>query len=585
MRRLTGIPVSDGSRVGRAVHHEAVAFAATQRRAIAPEEVADEVGRLQRAAAEAQQGLVDAQRALAVDPKVGAIFEVHQILLEAVQGELEESVRRGSSAEHAVETVMRRHFNRLAQVADPMFAERRQDVLDVEKRLLRALAGMPAAAAAPTGDGRSPVVVVAEDLTPSECAALAGRRVAGLVLEHGGPTSHTAIIAKALGFPCVVGVRGVVAAVAPGTEVWVDGTTGSVVVEPDAGVRAEAERRARQHDAREQTLLEESHLPAETLDGHAVTLLANIEFPLEVAAAAERGAQGIGLFRTEFLFDPSRPVPDEEEHLAAYRAALERMRPGRLTVRTFDFGADKATPGGSSSERNPALGVRSLRWCFAHPDVFRPQLRALLRVAREGDVRVMLPMVSSPEDVRHARALLAEAANGLARQGIPFEPVERVRVGAMIEIPAAAVSAELLAREVDFFSIGTNDLIQYTLAVDRTNEQVAPLFRPSHPAILRLIDETVRAARARGIPVTMCGEMGGEAAYSVLLLGLGLREVSLTPAVIPRVRRLVRGLTLERARGIAARSLKLATADDVDAYLHRALAAEVAAARAMSASA
>ena len=573
MRRLQGIPVSGGSRIGRAVHHEAVPFAATSRRSVAPDEVASELERLSTAQREADRGLVEAQKALVVDPKVGSIFEVHRMLLEAVTPEIADAVRAGTSAEHAVETVLRRHANRLAQLADPVFAERRQDVLDVERRLLRALAGSPAPRV-PEGDGRSPVVVVAEDLTPSETAALAGGRVVGLVLEHGGPTSHTAIIAKALGFPCVVGVRGVVGAVAPGTEVWVDGAAGVVVVDPDSVSRAEAERRGVAYEAHERALLEESHLPAETLDGHAVTLLANIEFPLEVGAAAERGAAGIGLFRTEFLFDPARPVPDEEEHLAAYRAALERVRPGRLTIRTFDFGADKATPGGATDERNPALGVRSLRWCFAHPDTFRAQLRALLRVAAEGDVRIMLPMVASLDDVRRARAMLAEASASLLREGVPHRPDPPV--GAMIEVPAAAVVADVLAAEVDFFSIGTNDLIQYALALDRTNEHVAPLFRPSHPSVLRLITQTVRAAAGRGIPVTMCGEMGGEAVYTVLLLGMGLRELSLTPAVIPRVRRLIRGLTLARARAIAARSLRFATADEVDTYLHRALAGVLA---------
>jgi phosphotransferase system enzyme I (PtsI) len=389
--------------------------------------------------------------------------------------------------------------------------------------------------------------------------------VAALVLEHGGPTSHTAIIAKALGFPCVVGVPGVVAGIAPGAPVWVDGSTGQVVVDPDPATREESRRRAAAWEDVERSLLEESGLPAETLDGHGVTLLANIEFPLEVDAAVERGAAGIGLYRTEFLFEPGRPVPDEEAHVAAYRDALERVRPGRLTVRTFDFGADKAVPGGAVVERNPALGARSLRWCFAHPEAFLPQLRALLRVAAEGDVRIMLPMVGAPDDVRRARALLADAAAALAREGVRHRPDPPV--GVMIEVPAAAVTADLLAEVADFFSIGTNDLIQYGLAVDRTNEQVAPLFRPSHPSVLRLVEGTVAAAAARGIPVTMCGEMGGEAAYTVLLLGLGLREFSLTPVVLPRVRRLIRGLTLSRARSVAARCRRLATAQEVDDFL------------------
>jgi phosphotransferase system enzyme I (PtsI) len=573
VKRLRGIPVSPGSRIGRAVHHEAVPFAGdVDRRTVPAAEVPRERARLSAAFEAASRGLDESRKALAVDPQVGSIFEVHRILLEGVRGEIDEAVVAGSSAEHAVATVLRGYANRLAEIADPLFSERRTDVIDVERRLLLALSGRGVTGAAP-GDGKTPLVVVAEDLTPTEAAALSQGSLAALVLEHGGPTSHTAIIAKALGVPCVVGVGGLVAAVAPGAEVWVDGSSGLVVVEPDAKARAEALALGARHEADERALLQETGLPAETLDGHAVTLLANIEFPLEVASAAARGAAGIGLYRTEFLYEPSVGIPDEEAHLAAYRDALSRIKPGRLTIRTFDFGADKAAPG-STSEANPALGSRSLRWCFSHPEAFRPQLRALLRVAAEGDVRVMLPMVGGPEDVRHFRALLAEAAEGLSDEGVPHRDPDGVRVGAMIEIPAAAVMADVLAREVDFFSIGTNDLIQYDLAVDRTNEQVAPLFRPSHPSLLRLVELVVAAARSpkRPIPVTMCGEMGGEEAYTVLLLGLGVKEFSLTPTVIPRVRRLVRRLTLARARFVAARCRRFDTPDEVDAFLHAALA-------------
>lgn len=571
MKRLRGIPVSGGSRVGRAVHSEAVAFEVGPS-SVDADEIPRELERLARAIRVASRGLEESQRALALDPKVGSIFEVHRILLDAVRGEIEDAVRGGFSADHATATVLSRYASRLASLSDPMFAERRHDVLDVERRLLRALSGL-ACAASPAVDGKSDAVLIAEDLTPSEAAALAGGRVAGLVLEHGGATSHTAIIAKALGIPCVVGVAHALASIPPGVDVWVDGTTGSVVVEPDERTLAAARASATAFEAGERSLLAESHLSTETLDGHQAVLLGNIEFPIEVKAAMDRGAAGVGLYRTEFLFDPSKPVPDEAEHMAAYREALSRVGSGRLTIRTFDFGSDKATPGAASDEANPALGRRSLRWCFVHPDVFRPQLRALQRVAAEGDVRIMLPMVGAPEDVRRVRALLAETARELAREGVPHDP--SVRVGAMIEIPAAAATADILAKEVDFFSIGTNDLVQYGLAVDRTNEHVAPLFRPSHPGVLRWIRDIVGAARARSIPVTMCGEMGSEPTYAVLLLGLGVREFSLTPSAIPRVRRLFRTLTLARARSISSHCLALTTADEVDAFLHRALAQPV----------
>jgi phosphotransferase system enzyme I (PtsI) len=565
VKTYEGIPVAGGSRIGRAAHVEEVPFH-VERRAVAAHEIPDELARLHRAVEAAGAGLDESRRAVSSDPAAASVFDTHRVMLEALELEIAKAIEKGEGAEHAVAAVLRDHANRLAALPDPVFSERSQDVLDLEKRLLRALAGLPSSPIAPAE--RGPTVVIASDLTPTETAALATSSIAGLVLEHGGPTSHTAILAKSLGFPCVMGVPGIVAATPPGAEVWVDGDAGTVVVEPDDRSRVEARRAAARYEARERGFLKEAHLPSETLDGHAVTLLANIEFPLEVDAAVARGAAGIGLFRTEFLFDPERGVPTEEEHLAAYREVLRRIAPGRLTIRTFDFGSDKEGPG-AAHESNPALGARSLRWCFAHEDVFLAQLRACLRVAAEGDVRLMLPMVASVEDVRRTRTLLARAARELAAERVPHRPDPPV--GAMIEVPAAAVTADLLASEVDFFSIGTNDLMQYGLAADRTNETVARLLRPSHPSVLRLVREVLSAAAAERRPVTMCGEMGGEPSYAVLLLGLGLRELSLTPAALPRVRRLVRSLTVAQARAVSARCMRLATADEIDAYLAYAL--------------
>ncbi|MFV1958277.1 MAG: phosphoenolpyruvate--protein phosphotransferase, partial [Planctomycetota bacterium] len=434
-------------------------------------------------------------------------------------------------------------------------------------RLLRALSGVETRAPRPPGGAAAagPAVVVARDLTPSETAALERQDVTAIATELGGATSHTAVIAKSLGIPCVVGVRDLMAHVRPGDPVWIDGTRGVVVIHPDPAAVDRAHSIGERYERLEATLLRESHLPAETLDGHRVLLLANVEYPLDVEAGRERGAGGVGLYRTEFLYDEGAPLPTEEEHLRAYRQTLQRVGSGRLTIRTFDFGADKVMPE-AAAEPNPAMGLRSLRWCFAHPAVFRVQLRALLRVAAEGDVRILLPMVGSVSEVRRARAMLRQAARELEVEGVPHRPDPPV--GIMIEIPAAAVVADVLAREVDFFSIGTNDLIQYDLAVDRVNPRVASLFRPSHPSVLRLIDQSVRAAAAARIPVTMCGEMGGQSIYTALLLGMGIRAFSLTPGYIPRVRRLVRTLTLRRARAVAARCLLLGTAREIETYLH-----------------
>jgi phosphotransferase system enzyme I (PtsI) len=348
--------------------------------------------------------------------------------------------------------------------------------------------------------------------------------------------------------------------------VWVNGSDGHVVIEPDAAALERAVELGRRYERLEATLLEESHLPAETIDGHRVVLLANIEYPLDVDAGMARGAEGVGLYRTEFLYERENGLPSEEEHLEAYRSTLARLQGGRLTIRTFDFGADKENPRAPRvPEPNPALGMRSLRWCFENPGPFMTQLRALLRVAAEGEVRIMLPMVGSLEELRRAKAMVAEAAAQLEREGVRHRPDPPI--GIMIEIPGAALTADLLALEADFFSIGTNDLIQYDLAVDRMNPRLEPLFRPSHPSLLRLLLKTIEAAGDAGIPVTICGEMGGHSIYTVLLVGLGLREFSLTPGYIPRARRLLRSLSMREARRLASRCLRLATSEEIEALL------------------
>ncbi len=563
MIQLTGIPVAGGSRVGRIVIvEEAPGYAIPLKARGVP---AVERARLASAVEVAHAGLERNRAALGGDASVGEIFRVHGEMLDAIRPIIEEAIQDGASAEQAVARVLHRQAERIAATDNEMLAQRGRDVRDLERRLLRALSGLEASTpTASEGDG--PTVVVARDLSPSDTAALDGQDVAAIAIELGGSTSHTAVIAKSLGIPCVVGVEGLMAHAQPGESIWVDGTQGLVVLNPDPDTVARARGIGERYERLEEILLRESHLPAETLDGHRVHLYANVEYPMDVEAGRERGSEGVGLYRTEFLYDLVHGLPDEEEHLQAYRETLASVDGGRLTIRTFDFGSDKMTPGQASAEANPAMGLRSLRWCFAHPDVFLVQLRALLRVAAEGDVRILLPMVGSVSEIRRAKAMLRQAARELAAEGVPHRADPPI--GIMIEIPAAAVIADVLAREVDFFSIGTNDLIQYDLAVDRVNPRVAPLFRASHPSVLRLIDGTIRAAADAGITVTMCGEMGGHSIYTGLLLGMGIREFSLTPGYLPRVRRLLRGLTLRRARSVAAQCLRLGTAQEVEDFLH-----------------
>ncbi len=565
MLDLTGIPVSGGSGVGRALLYEEspdVRAAA----AMPPKDVDAEVRRLHEAAEQASGDLGSLHDSLAASrDAIAQIFFAHRAMLTDFLPQLEATIREGASAEHAVQTVMHAAAAKISRVSDPVLSLRAKDVLDIGRRLSRALSGA-------SGDGLpddqpdGPVVVVARDLSPTQAVQLRGRNVAAIALEQGGHTGHAAVIIKSLEIPCVMGVRGLTEAASPGQMIWVEGSAGRVVIEPDAAAMERAVELGLRYERLEASLLEESDLPAETIDGHRATLLANIEYPFDVDAGMERGAEGVGLYRTEFLYQAGGTLPTEDEHLAAYRDALGRLDGGRLTIRTYDFGADKESPlAPAEPEPNPALGVRSLRWCFEHPDEFLLQLRAILRVAAEGDVRIMLPMVAGLEELRRAKALIDEAAAQLAAAGTNHEP--RPPVGVMIEIPAAAVMADVLAREVDFFSVGTNDLIQYNLAVDRLNPRMEPFFRPTHPSLLRLLQTTIEGARAAGIPVSMCGEMGGQSIYAVLLLGMGLREFSLTPTYIPRVRRLLRSLTLIEARRIAADCLRLGTAGEIEARL------------------
>ena len=565
MLELGGIAVSGGSGVGRAVLYEETPDVRAAA-ALPPQDVEAEVARLHAAAERAAEDLASLHESLAASrDAIAQIFSAHRAMLTDFLPQLEAAIREGWSAEHAVQTVIHAAAAKIARVRDPILSQRAKDIIDIGRRLNRALTGT-SPGDLPSDQPDGPIVVVAGDLTPSEAVQLRNRNVAAIALEQGGHTGHAAVIIKSLQIPCVMGARGLLEAVSPGQMVWVDGSAGQVVVEPDASAMERAVELGLRYERLEASLLEETGLPAETVDGHRATLLANIEYPFDVEAGMERGAEGVGLYRTEFLYENGGTLPSEEEHLAAYREALERLDGGRLTIRTFDFGADKESPlAPDGREPNPALGVRSLRWCFEHPEAFRVQLRAILRVAAEGDVRVMFPMVASLEEVRRARGMLLEAAETLAAQGTPHE--RDLPVGIMIEIPAAATTADLLAREVDFFSIGTNDLIQYDLAVDRMNPRVEPLFRPTHPSVLRLLQQTINAAADAGIPVTMCGEMGGQSIYAVLLMGMGLREFSLTPGYIPRVRRLLRSLTLLEARRIARDALRLSSSRDVERLL------------------
>jgi phosphotransferase system enzyme I (PtsI) len=401
------------------------------------------------------------------------------------------------------------------------------------------------------------VILVARDLSPSQTANLDRSKVRGFATDAGGRTSHTAIVARALEIPAVVGLGDITTDVSGGDWVIIDGNRGLVIVSPDEATVKKYEGREREYHEIELHLAELRDLPAVTKDGQAVTLYGNIEFPEEVTGSLNGGAEGIGLYRTEFLYlREQMRSPSEAEHFEAYMRAIHLLGDRPLVIRTLDLGADKFPPeAGGYMEKNPFLGSRSLRYCFQHPELLQTQLRAILRASHFGKVRILLPMVSTLQELRRAKEFIAHAKAELAAEEIPF--AAQVDVGAMIEVPSAALIADELAMESDFFSIGTNDLIQYTLAVDRGNPRVAELYSPAHPAILRLLRNVLDAGKKNGIDVAMCGEMSGDIDYTMLLLGLGLRIFSVSPIMLPELKKLIRSVTVEQCERIAAEAMRM----------------------------
>ena len=474
------------------------------------------------------------------------------------------------SAEHAIWEVLDAHASRLEGLTDSYLAARAADVRDIRQRVVKHLMGERRASVMDGLD--EPSVLLAHDLSPSETAGLDPKFVLGFATEAGGRASHTAIVAVALEIPAVVGLGRFLEAARHARTVIIDGYEGLVVLDPDDATRARYREAAADRAARFEGLAGQASLAAETVDGVSVALWGNIEFPAEASACIGRGAAGIGLYRTEFLFMASDRLPTEDEQFEAYAAVVRAMAGRPVTIRTLDLGADKLasyqTVGYADS--NPALGLRSLRLLLRDPALFRTQLRAILRASTLGDVRVLFPLVSTLGEFRQARTLLMQVASELASEGVAVPP--NVPVGVMVEVPAAAIIADHLAKEVDFFSIGTNDLIQYTLAVDRTNETITDLYSAADPAVLRLISMVIAAAAPRGLEVTVCGTMGGEPLYTMLLLGLGLRQLEACRRTqIPEVKRVIRAISLDNARALAATAVTQETAQAVIGQLHDAL--------------
>ena len=571
---LQGLGVSPGVAVGRAVclsiHHLEV-----YRIPIPAESVGAEMARLTDAMQQTRVELgATRQRAHEqLGDGLAAIFEAQAMLLEdrSFLEQLEQRIREESiNAEWAVHKVTEELLNRFENLESEHLRERGDDLRDVTRHLLRVLQGIGHHELSELG---SDVIIVAHDLTPSEAVRLGRQQVVAFAIETGGPTSHTSIIARDLNIPLVTGLDGVTAHVTDEDPVIVDGTEGKVILHPSRNQLSDYERRRVKQTEEERKLLETGPLPCVTQDGIAIELMANIDLPEELDDAKRFGATGLGLYRSEFLYIESAPeMPSEDDHVATYRKLLDAMHPHPVLIRTFDLGGRKlAREVMATDEENPVLGLRGIRLTLARPHIFRIQLRGLFRAGVGRNLWVMLPMVSARDEILAFRAFADEVMAELEEEEVEFS--REFKLGIMIEVPSAAMIADVLAREVDFFSIGTNDLIQYSLAVDRNNEHVSYLYRPLHPAILRMIRFVLDCARDNGVDVSMCGEMAGDQRYTALLLGMGLRRLSVSPRSIPDIKSQIRRSDVGELEEATKQCLKMGSAAEVerclDGYLAR----------------
>jgi phosphotransferase system enzyme I (PtsI) len=557
---LHGHAVSSGITVGYA-HLVSTARLEVAHYEIAADAVEAEIARFDRAMRTAQDELAALKGHIASDApaELEAFLDLHRMILDdsALAQAPRELIRsRRANAEWALVQQMERLVERFEEIEDPYLRERKADVQHAVERVLKVLIGAQTLAE-PAASEEQKLIVVAHDLSPGDMILFKRHRYGGFVTDVGGVTSHTAIVARSLGIPAIVGLHHARQTVAEGELLIVDGVQGVLIVNPDPLVLAEYRRRQAGLKAERQRLKRLKKTPAATLDGTPVELYANIELPQDTAEALEAGAQGVGLFRTEFLFLNRRDLPGEEEQFEAYRQVVAAMKGLPVVLRTLDVGADKAIDGNGATAQNipnPAMGLRAIRFCLAEPQMFLTQLRAILRASHYGPVRVLLPMLAHAHEIEQTLTLMRQAKQQLDERGQPYDA--GIKIGGMIEIPAAALALSIFMKRLDFLSIGTNDLIQYTLAIDRTDDAVAHLYDPLHPAVLTLVANTIQTATRGGVPVAVCGEMAGDLQLTRLLLGLGLRNFSMHPSqLLPTKERILR-TSLSEVQTLAQRVLR-----------------------------
>jgi phosphotransferase system enzyme I (PtsI) len=524
-----------------------------------PERRAAEIARFEQALITTRQQIAKIQEQVSknLSEEEALIFDAHLMVLEdqALIGEtIRDFQKTGLNIETCFNAVAQRYIQAFAEIDDEYLRERAADLKDVTKRVLHVLLGQSAGSLTELVDKR---IIVARDISPSEAAGIDRSAALGIVTDAGSRTSHAVIVARSMKIPAVVGADGLTTRLKDADWVLVDGYEGLVVINPSEQTLFRYGKIQRAKETFESRLMAANERPAETLDGVAVTLRANIEKPDEIALVKQYRAAGVGLYRTEYLFLSSVRVPDEDQQYAAYREIVEGLAPAAVTIRTLDLGGDKPLPGDPEligPEANPFLGFRAIRMCLENPQLFKNQLRAILRASAHGKVEIMYPMISGAEEMDRANALLEEAKAELKQRKLPFD--EGLQAGTMIEIPSAAIAGDVIAERSRFFSIGTNDLIQYLLAIDRGNSRIAHLYDPAHPAVLRMLKLIVDTGHARGLKVSVCGEMAGDALYVPLLLGLGVDELSMTPTLVPSVRYIVRAMKMSDAQKLAAEALR-----------------------------
>lgn len=526
----------------------------------------DEVARFDRALVVTRQQITRIKTEVEknIGPEEAAIFDAHLMVLED-QALIGETIREFEATSHNIETcfnrVSQRYIKAFSEIDDEYLRERAGDLRDVTQRVLQNLLGQSENTLNRLADQR---IVVAREITPSDSATLDRSATLAVVTDSGSKTSHAVIVARSMKVPAVVGVRNLTQRVKNGDWAIVDGYDGVIILNPSEGTLFRYGKIQEQKKSFESRLMESSREPAVTLDGVAVTLMANIEKAEEVGIAKNYSAQGVGLYRTEFLFMNAGRVPSEQEQFVAYKSVAAGLAPNPVIIRTLDIGGDKPMTGAADlfpKEDNPFMGFRAIRFCLEHQDIFKDQLRAILMASAHGKVRIMYPMISGSEELARANAVLAECMTELKQRGQPFD--ENIQVGAMIEIPSAAATIDILAHDCAFFSVGTNDLIQYLLAIDRVNDRIAHLYEPTHPAVIRTLKHIVDEAHRHKIPVSVCGEMAGDPVFAPLLIGLGIDSLSMSPPWLPPVKYLIRSMTMADARALAQEALSMTSPKEI----------------------